>query len=102
MNIEKYRQVIKKYKDMYDNAGLKPVKHYDITLAIDYKQEIQHCRWMLDEMEKMLEDAENPYVYDTDAKIAKINRWLGFIQGVMWAQSMFTIDQLKEDNRSNV
>jgi hypothetical protein len=29
----------------------------------------------------------------------KVMRWLGFIQGVLWTQSIYPIDKLKGDNR---
>jgi hypothetical protein len=30
----------------------------------------------------------------------KINRWLGFIQGVMWTYGMFSIDDLRVHSRA--
>jgi hypothetical protein len=32
-------------------------------------------------------------------KIEKANRWLGFIQGVLWIEGIFTIAQLREHSR---
>jgi len=29
----------------------------------------------------------------------KVNRWLGFIQGVLWCEGEFTIDQLRDQTR---
>jgi predicted DCC family thiol-disulfide oxidoreductase YuxK len=29
----------------------------------------------------------------------KMNRWLGFIQGVMWSNNVATIDQMRDINR---
>jgi hypothetical protein len=26
----------------------------------------------------------------------KINRWVGFVQGVLWKEGLFTIDQMRE------
>jgi hypothetical protein len=46
--------------------------------------------WMLDRMEEFLKED----------RLEKVNRWLGFIQGVLWAQSIYTIENLKEDNRN--
>jgi len=32
-------------------------------------------------------------------RLEKMFRWLGFIQGVLWCEGMYTIDQMKEHNR---
>jgi hypothetical protein len=32
--------------------------------------------------------------------VNKAMRWLGFIQGVFWSEDVFSIDQLKNHNRS--
>jgi len=29
----------------------------------------------------------------------KMHRWLGFIQGVLWCEGFFTLEELKEHNR---
>jgi hypothetical protein len=43
---------------------------------------------MLEEIPKFIKNGE------------KAHRWLGFVQGVLWTQGIFTIDQLRDDNRS--
>lgn len=42
----------------------------------------------------MADHMENP-----DFSIGKLNRWLGFAQGVLWAHGAATIDDLKGINR---
>jgi hypothetical protein len=32
-------------------------------------------------------------------KIEKVNRWLGFVQGVFWSKKLLSIEELKDDNR---
>lgn len=32
-------------------------------------------------------------------KLAKAERWLCFIQGILWTQDGFTIEEFKDDNR---
>lgn len=49
---------------------------------------VKHCLWMLDEANKF---------YQQD-KAEKANRWLGFVQGVIAARDLATLDQLKEAN----
>ena len=33
-----------------------------------------------------------------EGRIEKAMRWLGFIQGVMWSEGIYTIDEMKEHN----
>lgn len=49
-----------------------------------------HLSFMIEQIPKFL----------TDEKIEKSMRWLGFIQGVLWVYSEFTIDDLKNQNKS--
>ena len=49
-----------------------------------------HIRWMLDEIEKF-----GPEDHD------KAQRWLGFIQGALWADGVFSIDQMREHNKAD-
>ncbi len=35
----------------------------------------------------------------SEDKIEKAMRWLGFVQGVLWVCGVYTLDQLKADNR---
>lgn len=46
---------------------------------------LEHVRWMLDELR--------------DLTGAKAMRWLGFVQGVLWMQGIYTIDQMREHNK---
>lgn len=71
-----------------------------------------HLLWMLDEMElvasSLLPEATMDRIIcqDTHAlheyagTISKLNRWLGFVQGALFAHGMATIDELREDVKS--
>jgi len=50
---------------------------------------LQHVSWMCHMTEHHLAAGE------TD----KANRWLGFIQGVLWCEGFFTIDDMRAHNR---
>jgi len=54
---------------------------------------LEHCHGMLDQMERMV--AEN-----TPGKMEKVFRWVGFIQGCLWSQGIYCLDELKQHNRS--
>ncbi len=48
-----------------------------------------HVLWMCAEARK----------HHEAGKVEKAMRWLGFIQGVLWADNHCTIAELKDDNR---
>jgi hypothetical protein len=88
MTPEKIRQTIEKYKTLF--SKIPSAQHADDSLSVGNYQQLQHCKWMLNKMEEMLKQTDN---------MAKFNRWLGFIQGVLWSQSVYSINDLKADNR---
>jgi len=49
-----------------------------------------HLLWMCNEIETKLADTD----------MSKADRWLGFIQGVLWSTSCATIDEMREMNRA--
>ena len=51
---------------------------------------LAHCHQMLTEME----------VFLAEDRMDKLFRWLGFVQGCFWSAGLFTIDQMREHNRS--
>lgn len=48
-----------------------------------------HLRWMIIESRAML----------ADGRREKVMRWLGFIQGTLWAMGLASIDALKDANK---
>lgn len=44
---------------------------------------LQHCAWMV----------EQALTFNVTTKM---NRWIGFIQGVFWQQGIYTIDQMRQ------
>lgn len=61
-------------------------KYKDKILAWEDSEAV-HIRWMMDEIPKM-GDHEG-----------KQMRWLGFVQGWFWSKAIFTIDEMRADNR---
>ena len=60
---------------------------YTETLEDSTSERLMYVSTMLPKM-KQFEDVE------------KAHRWLGFVQGVLWAEGIFTIDEMREHNRS--
>lgn len=55
----------------------------------DGGSQFQHIRWMLKQLPQFIEEG----------KTDKINRWLGFIQGVLWLEEYFSIDDMRDHNK---
>jgi hypothetical protein len=60
-----------------------------------------HIAWMMEQLEQHCWDwtelAGQDGVWTNDKKM----RWLGFIQGYLWANQMRTISEMREDNRND-
>jgi hypothetical protein len=51
--------------------------------------QISHVLYMLDDLEQLVDAG----------RLEKAFRWLGFIQGWLWARGLYSIDELKEHNK---
>jgi hypothetical protein len=49
-----------------------------------------HVLWMIGEMRTFIAEGRDD----------KVNRWLGFVQGVLWTTGLYTIDDMREHNTS--
>lgn len=76
MKDEKIINACKKYED-----DIKKWYHSDADL--------DHVEWMTKQIPDFL----------AAGRKEKANRWLGFIQGVLWAKEIYTIEEMKEHNR---
>ena len=56
--------------------------------------QLDHLLWMIAQMYKGMQPGVNAW----DAQ--KLNRWLGFIQGVLWMGGAYTIDELRQQVRA--
>lgn len=74
-----------------------PVRHSDIERGQhfdtafgrpDYGPTWSHLRWMIEECETFIQEGRRE----------KVMRWLGFIQGTLWATGKVTIEQCKRMN----
>jgi hypothetical protein len=83
---EIYRVVIQ-YHDELNRRGYNPMRA-DTTKPHDQRGApvLCHTMWMCNTMASI--DNEE-----------KLNRWLGFIQGVLWSHGIYSVDELREHNR---
>lgn len=79
MKDEKIIEVCNIYKDKLD--------HYfgEAYIPDTYK----HLMWMLWQIPHFIKEGRKE----------KVNRWLGFVQGALWANEIYTIEEMKEHNK---
>jgi hypothetical protein len=76
----------------YDHAlgeqGYDAIKFED---AGQHKQaHLQHCRWMCQQIP----------LFVVDGRIDKANRWIGYVQGIFLSYNFFTLEEMKDHNRT--
>lgn len=79
------REAILAISDMYDARVAQMIDPQRIDgsrRAFGFPEGVAHLRWMFAEMRTM-ED------------VGKLNRWLGFAQGVLFGAGVFSIDELR-------
>lgn len=95
MTPEKVLEVIFRYRAMFEGLGVPKEKlPEDLVLFVFTQHDsekimLPHCHAMLDEMEQFVKSG----------RMEKCFRWLGFIQGVLWARGNFSLNELKNHNR---
>lgn len=65
------------------------LKHKHNIKAKERGEDLEHCLWMLEQMNTFGKR-------DRD----KINRWLGFVQGILYRENLFTIDEMRDHVRN--
>ena len=79
MEDQKFLDICEMYKGELSPFAEQP--HFEET----YK----HILWMLWQIPQFIEEGRKE----------KAGRWLGFVQGVLWAEDVYTIEEMKEHNR---
>lgn len=78
--VRKYDERLKHYEaERLPSAVYQPTR----------KAALGHARWMCQEVQTFV----------ANGLLEKAERWIGFIQGVLWAAGEGTIDEFREDNR---
>jgi hypothetical protein len=101
MTIEKCREVL----DLYERE----LPEEQRRLRRQYDPVFDHLFTMIPKMRAMLNEAEweereaagnvLERYRNVVPKREKFMRWLGFMQGVLWNNGIYTLDQLKDHNR---
>ncbi|MBI2047842.1 MAG: hypothetical protein HYT27_01765 [Parcubacteria group bacterium] len=87
MDEAKYKEIFVLYRKKMTNIPNRKFPSCLLKPALD--SALAHCNSMLDEMEVFLKEK----------RMDKLNRWLGFMQGVFWVLGIYTLDQLRNHNR---
>ena len=91
MTPEKVLVVIEIYKNKLQELGVNSNRLPGSETPTTKNGFLGHCRAMLDITELLTKDD----------RMEKTFRWLGFIQGVFWVLGLYTIDEMKNHNRSD-
>jgi len=92
MTNEQVMQVVAAYQARLSKEGYRPVQiDFDRTTAsFPRSRQLEHVAWMCTEIQAALAAGERE----------KAMRWLGFTQGVLWAQGVYAVNELREQNRA--
>jgi hypothetical protein len=85
---ERVLEVIKIYRDRFIAEKIEPIANPHSTKPQSAKAMLRHCHSMLIEMEGFVNEGQ----------MEKVFRWLGFIQGVLWAMKWYKISELRLHN----
>jgi hypothetical protein len=85
MSPEKIKQLMHYYTRI---IGLEPRRDESGFGWRDANISMGHVVWMCGQVLEFV---------DTQ-RMAKANRWIGFIQGVLWSKGIMTIDQMRKHN----
>ena len=96
MTADKCREVLDCYEREIPDAVKRLRRQYDPAL--------EHLLMMIPTMRLMLDEVE-ACGYQPERFIDKVRlrekfmRWLGFLQGALYAEGIYTIEQMKDHNR---
>jgi len=92
MTDEQVKQVVTAYQARLTREGYQPVQiDFDRTTAsFPRSRQLEHVAWMCTEILRALSGGERE----------KAMRWLGFAQGVLWAQGVYAVNEMREQNRA--
>ena len=99
MTPDKVREVLAIYRKKFEDMHIPnyPFPHHkipnrgqaDIDFNNQFHYNLAHCHNMLDQME----------IFIQEGRMDKVFRWLGFIQGVLWAAGIYTVEEMANHNR---
>lgn len=89
MTPEKVIEVIQTYRQLFIARNIGNIDYPHDDLLDGKTHGLEHCHGMLDKMVEFVREG----------KMEKVFRWLGFVQGVLWASHVYPLTDLKNQNR---
>ena len=89
MVAEKVVETIETYRQLFIERKIGKIDHPHDDMLKETEFGLEHCHGMLDKMIDFVHEG----------RMEKTFRWLGFIQGVLWANRVYTLTDLKNHNR---
>ena len=89
MTPEKVLEVIETYRQLFIARNIGKIDYPHDDLLDGEVHGLEHCHGMLDKMVEFVHEG----------RMEKAFRWLGFVQGTLWALRVFTLTDLKNHNR---
>lgn len=92
MNDNKILEVVQIYRNFFEAKGIEPIDYpHELTLD-SLAHGLAHCHGMLKKIEQFIKEGRREKAF----------RWLGFVQGVVWATSNYSLEQLTNHNRPDI
>ncbi len=89
MTREKVLSVIEIYRHQFERLRVPKTDYPHDRRIMNQQDVLAHCHGMLDQM----------VLFVRDGRMDKVYRWLGFIQGCLWAEGLVPLEDLKNHNR---
>ena len=89
MTAEKILEIVEVYRKFFEERHIKKIDYPHDKLLMSKIEGLRHCHGMLDKIVEFVREG----------KKEKACRWLGFIQGYLWGQGIYTLNNLKNHNR---
>lgn len=90
MTTEKVLEVVAYYRRCLEQFDIAKEK-FEYYGSPNSEEIAKHCHAMLDDIEQFVREG----------RTEKAHRHLGFVQGCLWAIGVYTIEELKNHNRSH-
>jgi hypothetical protein len=88
MTEEKIIDVVQLYRKLLNELGYIAKQYPENAIVNSKRNKLEHCLYMLD----------NVAMFVSEKRLEKAFRWLGFIQGILWSEGLFKLDDLKNHN----
>ncbi|MFA6430035.1 MAG: hypothetical protein WCV84_06115 [Patescibacteria group bacterium] len=90
MDAEHILRVVEIYEKQLQDLSIEPGMHSEDQTVVSPRRAIQHAHLMLTSIRAHIQQGD----------LERAQRWLGFVQGVLWMSGIYTIAEMQTHNRS--